>query len=297
MIESRIKRALWAVSILIALGFGGHFAYVFFRWWDFEETQQSLEIAVGIPIALWTLFFILRWIWIGNIRSAQSLETQADKSTSALLATQEFQATPVVPPAMMESPSVIPVPKLATFWPRLWARCIDLPLVFLIVSIVREIAPSFKNLIPGGAGIFADLFFWMAFFCVAVLVYDTFLLAKFGTTLGKKLFGLQVRSVDLRLPTTDEAFRRARKHLSSGLYFTLYFPFLQLLSVFILWKNREASTPWDLMSRTFVQQRPISYFRYVIAALIAIILITSTVVAQKVAKERTKEEFRSSIFQ
>lgn len=141
MIESRIKRALWVVSILIALGFGGHSAYEFrqeaaserhFQYWvaksserrkecdkrteevrakagaaaDWEisnasitcnptrfneldegvsrtatatseaayAAQQSLAIAVVCPIALWTLFFLLRWIWTGRTGVPQSLE-------------------------------------------------------------------------------------------------------------------------------------------------------------------------------------------------------------------------------
>lgn len=140
MIERRIKRVLWAVSILIALGFGGHSAYEFRKevmWEDeFQEwvakskehakecekltkevkakagsaagweiinarafcestavnegvslssrvkfkaadaAQQSLAIAIACPIALWTLFFLLRWIWTGKIRNPQSLAAE-----------------------------------------------------------------------------------------------------------------------------------------------------------------------------------------------------------------------------
>lgn len=122
MIESRIKRALWVVSILIALGLGGHSAYKFHEanrleadgqqwnslngaWYAAKcegeqldpdishlchdawgtrsfynyapnratnEAVDSLAIAVGIPIGLWTLFFLLRWIWTGRIRNLQS---------------------------------------------------------------------------------------------------------------------------------------------------------------------------------------------------------------------------------
>lgn len=120
MIESRIKRALWTISILIALGFGAHSAYNFYdantlevagqKWnrlngaWygaNCERIEQrdpynschdagsmrsfyihapgrareaaadSLAVAIGTPLALWALFFLLRWIWVGGIRNSQ----------------------------------------------------------------------------------------------------------------------------------------------------------------------------------------------------------------------------------
>ena len=40
------------------------------------EAAQSLAIAVGIPVALWALFFLLRWIWTGRIRNTQSLAAE-----------------------------------------------------------------------------------------------------------------------------------------------------------------------------------------------------------------------------
>jgi len=137
VIESRIKRALWAVSILITLGFGGQFAYEYYlmevadfsvqewgakynalikdcadpepepgslrlpcqssfrgtpedikdanhRWaeanrrWNEAagEAARSLAIAVGAPVALWALFFFVRWIWTGRIRNSQSLAAE-----------------------------------------------------------------------------------------------------------------------------------------------------------------------------------------------------------------------------
>ncbi len=121
MIESRIKRALLAVSILIVLGFGGHSAFKFSEvhtlradgqqwtklngaWYAAnckreqrdpdtsllcrnacemrsfygyapsratDEAGVSLAIAVAIPVVLWTLFFLLRWIWTGRVRNSQ----------------------------------------------------------------------------------------------------------------------------------------------------------------------------------------------------------------------------------
>ena len=140
MIERRIKRALWAASILIALGFGGHSAYEFrqeVKWegsfqewvarsrkhdkecerqteevkakagsatgWEIinaraycdsttinegvsqssrvkfeaaDAAQQSLAIAVVCPVALWTIFFLLRWIWTGSIRGTRLPQTE-----------------------------------------------------------------------------------------------------------------------------------------------------------------------------------------------------------------------------
>ncbi len=135
MVESRIKRALWAVSILIALGFGGNSAYEYYQegkhaatvqeWIaqsraireecagrseedrrlglcesrqrhmseaiiEFghyrneaaEEAQRSLVIAVGTPIALWTIFFLLGWIWTGQLRNSQPPVPSELKSSS-----------------------------------------------------------------------------------------------------------------------------------------------------------------------------------------------------------------------
>ncbi|UUZ67313.1 RDD family protein [Polaromonas sp. P2-4] len=186
-------------------------------------------------------------------------------------------------------------PLIATFWPRFWARCIDLPLIWVFVSVVGIFGPNIRDLIPGGIGVAIDLIFWMTVLCIAVLLYDTIWIAMLGATPGKALFGLKVQSVDLRAPTTDEAFRRARSHLSSGLYFTIFFPVIQSLSAFNLWRNRNVSTStvWDLRSRTFVQQLPIGYFRYLVAAMIAIVCISTMTIAHKMTKEITKSELRS----
>ncbi len=124
MIESRIKRALGVVSIVVALGYGSRAAYklhyeeVFeaqvqnwnimiearteecareFRdylcdrlpyWREIrrevlvyrneagENARQSLAIAIGTPIGLWSLFFLIRWIWTGRIRNSWSPDTE-----------------------------------------------------------------------------------------------------------------------------------------------------------------------------------------------------------------------------
>lgn len=132
VIEPRIKRALWAVSILTALGFGGYGAYQFFdayqidiaaqQWHDLndkwysetcgrteldsaamsvcndawrmrayysygpnrarEEGATSLAVAVAIPVALWSLFLLLRWIWIGRNQNSQPLVSPGLKMSS-----------------------------------------------------------------------------------------------------------------------------------------------------------------------------------------------------------------------
>jgi hypothetical protein len=38
-----------------------------------EVAEQSLKIAVGIPLSLWSLFLLVRWIWTGKFRHSQSL--------------------------------------------------------------------------------------------------------------------------------------------------------------------------------------------------------------------------------
>lgn len=162
MIESRIKRALWAVSILVLIGFGGHSAYEFrqevewdgvFRDWATrdrernekcapmseedrrlsmcssstiyegisiavrarrdaaEAAQSSLVISVVCPIALWALFFLIRWIWMGSIRQRPSLVRKPDESTVSSPANPNAQAT------FVESASVKPIPQLGISQP------------------------------------------------------------------------------------------------------------------------------------------------------------------------------------
>lgn len=183
----------------------------------------------------------------------------------------------------------------ATFWPRMWARCIDLPLCWVLGSLAGTFLPDIRGDVGGSIGVILDIVVGMLFICGAVFVYERFFISKFGATPGKMIFGVSVMSVDNRLPTGEEAGRRAWTYLSSGIYFTLFLPIMQIFGAFMAWRRGTTSQPWDMTARTHVRQSPIGTLRHVVAVVIALSMISAMVVSNKAIKEMSKEEIRRSV--
>lgn len=183
---------------------------------------------------------------------------------------------------------------IAPFWPRLWARCIDLALCWLVGSVVAALLPDFRSMFPGMAGIMVDLLTGMAFICAAVFLYEWLFILRFGATPGKMLFGISVSSVDGGLPSSDASKRRAWSFLKSGLYLCFYVPVLQILGAVTAWRRKDSAQPWDMAARTFTGQKPIGLTRFIAAALLAFCMFALMVGLSKVAKEVMKEEVRRS---
>jgi len=194
------------------------------------------------------------------------------------------------------SPSVyLSIDEKTTYWRRLWARGIDLFIIYVIFNIVGVFVPDDFGT---PTAILLGVFLQALVLSLLVLAYDTLLVAKFGTTLGKSLFGLKVVSIDHARPSFLQAYNRARSALFGGLYLFLFFPALQ---VYGAWKARKPSwtglTPWDAAGRSYVQCAAISQVRKWFCYVLSAVLLTTIVVVSKVAKEVTKEQIRDSVLQ
>ncbi|WP_374378010.1 RDD family protein [Pseudomonas fluvialis] len=102
---------------------------------------------------------------------------EIDTESKICLATDNEELTPV---------------RLSTaqFWPRLWARCIDLTLCWLLGSVAAVILPDIRSIFPGVGGVITDLLLGMAFICSAVFLYEWQFVSRFGATPGKMLLGI-----------------------------------------------------------------------------------------------------------
>lgn len=184
----------------------------------------------------------------------------------------------------------------ATYWPRFWARCIDMPLIWVLGSMIASLAPNFRKLFPTTTGILIDLIVGLAFVCATFLVYETLCISQFGRTLGKLIFGLRVRNTDGHLPTWREAWQRSLEFLESGVYFMLFFPWLQMVGATLAWKRKQQRMVWDVLSKTHVEQHKINIIRYAVSAIIAILLISMMGVAEIALKGNTKRSLHSLYF-
>ena len=185
----------------------------------------------------------------------------------------------------------------ARFWPRLWARCVDLSLCWLIGSVVASLLPNIRTLLPGVGGVIVDLLIGMAFICGSVFFYESFFISRFGATPGKMLFGLTVVSVDGGFPLPAASRKRALFYLGSGLELCLFVPYFQILGAVMAWRRRNVSQPWDLAARTFTIQKPIGSFRFSMSTAFAVFIFASMIIASMLSKQVTKNEFRESVIQ
>lgn len=266
--------------------------------WSYDPFPAAFGVALLALLGSFALIVYGRAasLWV---RDGFSLETGKTEAVPVLLEPVK-QGAPTGSGSAVEALAAVsaePVGKLtaATYWARLWARCVDLPVAWVIGSFLGVFLPDFRSLIPGVAGILLDVISGMILICLAIFGYEVFFLSRFGATPGKMLFGLVVRSVDNRLPTREEAQKRAWSYLKSGLYFTIFLPYVQLLGAFFAWRNRNESMPWDRAARTLPLQRPVGTFRFVVAAAFAFFVFAATVSTHQVIKQLTKEEIRQSV--
>lgn len=273
-----------------------------YRLWDEEELRDALGFGLmAFPVTLLVLIYG-RWayLWVGagfqgtaSTRGSEALvppgSAPAENGPEGGITARAAGAHATAPPLQPEETTQ------ASYWPRFWSRCVDLPIVWVLGSSFAAFLPTVHSVAAGWGGIVVDLVLGMTVICVVIFAYEVAFVALFNATPGKMLFGLSVLSTDNRMPTRSESQRRAWGYLKSGLYFTFYLPFLQILGAGFAWKRRHGSQPWDLTARTFVSQRPISPVRYGIAAVFAFCLVTVMVGAHMTLKELTKREVRESV--
>lgn len=182
------------------------------------------------------------------------------------------------------------------YWPRVWARCIDIPLAWLIASTFWWMLPSVPMAFSGMTGILVSTIFGAISLSVFVIGYDTIWVATTGTTPGKALLGLRVRSIEGggMLPI-HAALSRAFWHMTHGLFLMLFFPYIQIAIALRARKNWTGVMTWDVHGHSIIQQKPIGIVRHTIAILVAVSLMFSMFALQQLAKDLAKEEMSRSV--
>jgi len=89
-----------------------------------------------------------------------------------------------------------PAPELAGVWPRIGARFLDALLVGVVAGVVGGLLG-----LPDNGGLLLTL--------VAMIGYETLMLANGGQTLGKMLLGLRVVRADLAPPAVQDGLVRS----------------------------------------------------------------------------------------
>jgi len=139
----------------------------------------------------------------------------------------------------------------ASFWRRLVAFAVDLGLIMLTSSVFFVFFVWFSNRVPrhpsGWEYILGAILIALAAGCVLamtgiILLYFPILEARFGQTLGKKLFGLRVLREDGLPIYYKEAFLRRISY---------YFEVLPVDALFILFTDRHQRA-FDIVARTIV---------------------------------------------
>lgn len=275
---------------------------------DGEGERQTLAAAiVALCVSAASLVYgRAAFLWVADGFSSGNGESRRAVAAVPVPMREQVSAEAVSEPVQMdheppcEASVAVGEPKapsvsIASFWPRLWARCVDLTLCWFVGSLAAVVLPDLRSMLPGMTGIMADLITGMAFICAAVFLYEWLFVCRLGATPGKMLFGISVSSVDGGLPSSDASKRRAWVFLKSGLYLCFYVPVLQILGAVMAWRRRDAAQPWDMAARTFTGQKPIGLARLISAALLAFCMFSLMVGVSKVAKEVTKEEVRRSV--
>lgn len=208
-------------------------------------------------------------------------------------------STSPVPPQQPEAGSfAVQTLRGAFFWRRVFARSIDfiliMPLgvllyipVYIAIEIVRSVtAPSYF------VNFAVDLVVGHILLLTAILLHDSVSLASLGTTLGKAIFGIHVRQANGRKMSFIQAIKRTERMLRSH-YYLLGFPVIMWVFVAASFSHikRNGSAIWDDQTKSVLSVRPIGPLRRVVAGVLGLVVLAALVVADRVAKNQTKEEF------
>jgi len=144
------------------------------------------------------------------------------------------------PPAPVAAPTPPPAPRPANaqapstageyggFWIRLVAYIIDAIILGIPMAIINTIAMAIilRNVRSMGMYTAASIFLMLIFIAISI-GYIIIGWSKFGTTLGKRIFGLYVVDDETgRAPTMGKAFLRLVGYIVDG--FTFYIGFLMI---------------------------------------------------------------------
>lgn len=214
--------------------------------------------------------------------------SQAKKSLNKPAIQSRFCILDISTPAPGGTASPVPSTSIASFWDRAYARGLDFIPVSILTAAFAMLLPSPSEIIGGAEGIFLERVVFMLLCCLLLVAYDTWFLSGWGTTPGKALLGIRVSNDQGGKLPRNEAFLRAIKVVTSGMWLTVFFPALQIGTG--LYFIRKKSTPWDLIGDAKVYQKRIGLVRRVLLASVAIIFLTVFGLVQNSLRETTQSE-------
>lgn len=137
-------------------------------------------------------------------------------------------------------------------WYRFWARLIDTWFITSIVLIAIIILQ--KNNIVHDTNVWINLISTVLAIVVNI-IYETFSIAFFGTTVGKKLLGIRIIKVDGLYLGLRESFIRSLKVFVMGMGFRI--PIVSFVTTLLsfLEYNKSQTTFWDLNQPYYVYVR------------------------------------------
>lgn len=180
-------------------------------------------------------------------------------------------------------------------WVRIFARIID----YFILKVLLLLVPlTFEIESLTGSALLLNALLLTAIGWVGFIAYDVFFLATFGTSIGKALFGIYVRSKQGGKLTYRQAFARSWRVLIDGFILLLFQPLLQLLGGWTFYKNfkKSGTTYWDDISDSVVEYQSIHIVRKSFAVILAIIFGFAIAVFALYTKSIEKEFLRNANF-
>ncbi|MBU3541365.1 RDD family protein [Polynucleobacter sp. UB-Tiil-W10] len=252
---------------------------------------EDVAISVLLALCSWVGFLLARLVM-------RWLKEGFEVTENAVIPKTVSEISPTSVESAKQTKPEIPM-SLAPFWPRLWARIIDIFIVSLVAGLIDLPGLVLALLIPADMTMLllvnetlASLL-WLSLF---LYWYDSYMHYKFQATIGKLALGIRVVNKNYEPMSLSESKSRAYLLLSKGLVFMLFYPLIQ---IFNAWQAKKAldngqSVAWDC-SGTVVEQKHISKTRLVAVAVLAMSLLLTQLVLQRIQKDLTRQEIRSSV--
>jgi uncharacterized RDD family membrane protein YckC len=219
-------------------------------------------------------FYIIQGIREGRLRGTELIWRLGMEGWQPLRELEDFSSYwPPTPEMLAKADSAKELARTSLDqpqpWLRFWARMLDVTWFFCVVilvtgfvlpeSAVQWLAQANRPLIP-----------LEPFILLFYVPLEAWLLSRYGTTPGRSLLRVQVRTLAGGLPSYRQALHRSLSVYVKGL--ALGLPFISMM-VMIWWKFRLMQTrvtPWDESSETRVEHGEPDSWRYVV--LVGIVL-------------------------
>lgn len=232
---------------------------------------------------------IVKWVRVGF--------TDTDNLPVSLCEVNHSLSTPtsreqVSPPQSLKRTEAHPIDykslPLASYWTRVWARMIDVSLIYLASCLIFAILPSSSEFLAPLPSIFTDLILFQIVLCFGLIWYDTLFLSRYATTPGKYLLGIRVQNLDGEALSRQDAYDRGFSVLRHGLWYLLFFPRLQIVNALIFARRKKGFT-WDFHGHFRVCQRLVHPVRKVFFGVLAVLLVLFFSGQQPMLKTGTHE--------